>query len=506
MRLLPLILVLSLATLATEWLSPILLAGSGTLQRHVFRRTAPVAATSNLTPADYYNIADVESFALNAAYDIKKEHIQEVQLTFGPRADGQDWLRHRFYLRTLAFDAFVNNRWSRRATPDQRREATAEGEPVIIQPATTNAIRYTLRIRSHHVLQLPYIPVLHSISLPSLIEHPDGVFAATDVPASPFLVYSAVSSPISAVLPTPGSLSIAEPSEPWDEYLRLPDDPLTSRIRELARTLAGDATDPATILARMLDHLHTTCTYSLRVRNPDVRDPVENFLFHEQAGHCELFATAFTLLLRAAGIPARLATGYCGGEYNVLHDTLVFFRDDAHAWVEVYAGDQGWIIVDPTPSAPDAPLPPKTVSQPDAMQLKLAPVPASRFFRWLRKHTSPPVPLRVGAAVLCAMLIVLITTTLRNQRSVRRTVLAPDAVPPSFLRAFLRHFARHGHPRRRGQTLRQYVDSLKSAGHVGDEFDPLVDYVYAISYHGKARSRTLERQFMARIRQSVHKG
>jgi hypothetical protein len=68
-----------------------------------------------------------------------------------------------------------------------------------------------------------------------------------------------------------------------------------------------------------------------------------------RAGHCEYFASAMTVMLRSLGIPARYATGFLPGEYNDVGGDYIIRQSDAHAWVEVYFADYGWITFDPTP-------------------------------------------------------------------------------------------------------------------------------------------------------------
>ncbi len=77
-------------------------------------------------------------------------------------------------------------------------------------------------------------------------------------------------------------------------------------------------------------------------------DTVDDFLFVTREGFCEHFASSFVVLMRAAGIPARVVTGYQGGEYNTMGDYMVVRQRDAHAWAEVYLGERGWVRVDPT--------------------------------------------------------------------------------------------------------------------------------------------------------------
>lgn len=77
-------------------------------------------------------------------------------------------------------------------------------------------------------------------------------------------------------------------------------------------------------------------------------NPVDQFLFDTQQGFCEHYSSAFTLLMRAAGIPARVILGYQGGDLNPLNNYLSVRQSDAHAWSEVWLENKGWVRVDPT--------------------------------------------------------------------------------------------------------------------------------------------------------------
>lgn len=76
--------------------------------------------------------------------------------------------------------------------------------------------------------------------------------------------------------------------------------------------------------------------------------PVDDFLFTTRRGFCEHYSSAFTVLMRAAGIPARVVTGYQGGEINPVGEYVLVRQADAHAWVEVWLENQGWLRIDPT--------------------------------------------------------------------------------------------------------------------------------------------------------------
>ena len=88
--------------------------------------------------------------------------------------------------------------------------------------------------------------------------------------------------------------------------------------------------------------------YTLNPPPISASNPVEGFLFETRKGFCEHYATAFVVLMRVAGVPARVVTGYQGGQWNPVGKFLEVKQADAHAWAEVWLPDQGWTRIDPT--------------------------------------------------------------------------------------------------------------------------------------------------------------
>jgi len=127
---------------------------------------------------------------------------------------------------------------------------------------------------------------------------------------------------------------------------------LSLRAQRLAQHIAADAQarsdfDAVMAITRYLQHNYG---YSLDVPPvPAGHEPVDWFLFDHKVAYCEQFATAAALMFRSLGIPARLATGYATGDYNSTLNQAVVRERDAHAWVEVYFQQHGWVPVDPTP-------------------------------------------------------------------------------------------------------------------------------------------------------------
>jgi transglutaminase-like putative cysteine protease len=120
------------------------------------------------------------------------------------------------------------------------------------------------------------------------------------------------------------------------------------RTLELGRDLARRHVDPLAMIAEML-HMFREQEYVYTLDPPRLAaDAVDEFLFETRRGFCEHFAAAFTLVMRAAGVPARIVTGYQGGEFNPLGGYLLVRQSDAHAWSEVWVAGRGWLRVDPT--------------------------------------------------------------------------------------------------------------------------------------------------------------
>ncbi len=127
---------------------------------------------------------------------------------------------------------------------------------------------------------------------------------------------------------------------------------ITPRIAELAARVAQNGST-ASRAARIERHLSRSYSYlPSGLGALGGANPVERFLFESRGGHCELFASAMVLMLRSQGIPARLATGYLGGEFNPFEGYLIVRDSNAHAWVEAWLPEEGvWRTFDPTPPA-----------------------------------------------------------------------------------------------------------------------------------------------------------
>jgi len=125
---------------------------------------------------------------------------------------------------------------------------------------------------------------------------------------------------------------------------------VTPRIAALAGRVMRQGT-VAERARRLENYLMDSYSYTLDFVGRSPENPIEDFLFRYRSGQCEYFASSMVLMLRSQGIPARLVTGFLGGEYNPFEGYYIVRENNAHAWVEAYVPGQGWQIFDPTPPA-----------------------------------------------------------------------------------------------------------------------------------------------------------
>src|SRR6266853_2111438 len=131
-------------------------------------------------------------------------------------------------------------------------------------------------------------------------------------------------------------------------------DGLTWRVGlpQLRRSMSVESADspavPGVIVSRAIEFFRGG-RFEYTLQPPALgRNSVDEFLFDTKQGFCEHFASSFAFMMRAAGVPARVVTGYQGGDTNPVDGYMVVRQADAHAWAEVWLAGSGWTRVDPT--------------------------------------------------------------------------------------------------------------------------------------------------------------
>ena len=188
-----------------------------------------------------------------------------------------------------------------------------------------------------------------------------------------------ISSYTKYVLPAYGQISM-------ERYLKLPNSfsqAPGSQLYKSKKLIAElkDSAHPEKTVNNVLNYFATNDFYYSRKPPLLYNNPVDEFLFETKRGYCEHYASSFTVLMRLAGIPSRVVTGYQGGEINPIDNYMIVRQSDAHAWSEVFLGDKGWVRVDPT-----AAIPPGNIENTDdALRLNSTLKKPSRLFKssWL---------------------------------------------------------------------------------------------------------------------------
>jgi hypothetical protein len=255
------------------------------------------------------------------------------------------------YLRGMAFDFYDGLSWSNRQT--LRKEVYPNrGGTFIIGESPKRGVR----VHQQVLLEPLGTPVLFGFSSLQSIEgemasirvDPHGSAYLPSTPTS--RIQYRVDSRL--VTPSTSELEAEAPVYPsWmKSYLQRPPD--DQRIVDLARAVTQNTRTVYEQAKAIETHLKVSYRYSLDVKPSPGRSPIDDFLFGQKTGYCEHFASAMVLMLRGLGIPSRLVTGFLHGEWNEYGGYYIARQRDAHAWVEAYFPQSGWITFDPTPPTP----------------------------------------------------------------------------------------------------------------------------------------------------------
>lgn len=244
------------------------------------------------------------------------------------------------YWRGPIFTQFDGRSWSNPIKFDAR---TSKHFPVtkLRYRASGTPLRYTVTLEPHQQHWLFALDLLAELPPKSLLS-PDYELLAVH-PVQQLQRYS-ISSHTDFRL-------AAERAPDAVRYLQLPLNN-APRARLLAQQFRNSATSNAQTVELALQYIREQPFFYTRQPPLLPDDPIDEFLFDSRRGFCEHYASSFVFLMRAAGIPARVVTGYQGGEMNPQSDYFIVRQSDAHAWAEVWLPKQGWLRIDPTAMIP----------------------------------------------------------------------------------------------------------------------------------------------------------
>lgn len=300
------------------------------------------------------------------------------------------------------------------------------------------------------------------------------------------------------------------------EYYSVPEDPIMPDMVGLANSIIDPDAPMLDKVVAYRNYLRDNYRYTREVTNPNNLPPLQNFLFDEQAGYCDFYATSLTLMLRSQGIPSRLSVGYTGGTYDNVQDLYTFYSDNAHSWTEVYFENLGWVIVDATPpdistpevvsaapeNAPDLSQFENISEEAEAQGVEDAIFVAPSVGERLKAVQRRVIPYLAGL-LLCALLVIIF---MWSRRKVVTASLEADGVASPRLCFYLeikKYLRASGVPDRASHTPGEYRRALLQRGWTDPAFDELTEYVYAVNYRGVQREPSREKHFVRCIKALV---
>ncbi|MCE1162092.1 MAG: DUF3488 and transglutaminase-like domain-containing protein [Thiomonas sp.] len=281
--------------------------------------------SASMSPGQIAELARDDSVAFRVVFD-------------GPRPPDRE-----LYWRGPVLSTFDNGVWLPR--PGQRARA-ALAPPADLQ-FTGRPVRYTVTLQP---TQQPFVFALDApVAAPRIegqqVQWLPDLQLVTGRPLDHLARYTVESSPQFRYGPTRFT-----PALRADEALPAGFDPRSVALGEQLAAQAKAAGRGGEFVAQaLLSRFRSQpFRYTLNPGTYGLRDGVDEFLFDRRAGFCEHYAQAFVVVMRAAGIPARIVTGYQGGRFNPVDDTWVVRQSDAHAWAEFWLPERGWVRADPT--------------------------------------------------------------------------------------------------------------------------------------------------------------
>jgi transglutaminase-like putative cysteine protease len=251
----------------------------------------------------------------------------------------------RRYWRGVTYDTYTGQGWAN--TPVEQQPWPAD-QPLSPLPAAGPELyqRYQL-LRDEPWLYAANQPVQIDRDVISSWRAPDDL-AWLESEAWEYAIISHPLEPSAADLQQAQSMLHPELAE---RYLTLPDN-MPERVVDLAHMVAGDH-DTQYGQAEAIEYFLRSYTYTLDLPPPpENQDVVDYFLFEQQEGYCDYYASSMVVMARAVGIPARLASGYAQGTYDHATRRWVVTEKDAHSWVEIHFDGIGWVEFEPTAGLP----------------------------------------------------------------------------------------------------------------------------------------------------------
>jgi transglutaminase-like putative cysteine protease len=267
--------------------------------------------------------------------------IESREIAFRARFDGTPPGQERLYWRGPVFGSFNGRTWS----PLADRSTTTKG--LKVEADRGSLVTYTVTLEPHRR------DWLFALEAPAEVPQVGGSGARLTSEME-LLAADLVRERTRYAMRSFLAFRLGREADPAElqNWLELPEtyNPRTEAFAAalLQKVPAGAADRDAHLVAAALDHFRRG-GYTYTLSPPRLgRHSVDEFLFDTRRGYCEHFSSAFVVLMRALGLPARVVTGYQGGELNPVDGFITVRQSDAHAWAEVWLRGRGWSRVDPT--------------------------------------------------------------------------------------------------------------------------------------------------------------
>mgnify|MGYP001199615612 FL=1 len=335
-----------------------------------------------IATTDYYG---GDRLRLSGAIQLGDQPVLSVVAPFGPR----------YYWRSTVFESYNAASWEWSHVRTVRAYTDGSGLELDLEPTLPGARRevsqsFEILLRASDLVYSAPQPFRMGLpveaELDCVLDRSSQACVNNDEPTDVAIIrarsvlrrgdsYTVTSSISTATADMLRSAGTDYPSWVTDLYLQGAQD-VSPRVRELAAQIVASAGaqtpyDQAKAIERWL---RTNIQYNEAIpAPPEGRDPIDWFLFDEREGYCNYYASAMVMMLRAQGIPARLAAGFAQGSWDPETGSFLVRERDAHTWVEVYFPGYSWVEFEPT--ADEAPLDREGDETPQAVLPTVTPFP-----------------------------------------------------------------------------------------------------------------------------------
>jgi protein-glutamine gamma-glutamyltransferase len=258
------------------------------------------------------------------------------------------------YHRAMVFETYTGKGW-KQASGKPIKTLKTDRPPIVLptrDPEGSNGARettssYYIEADQPNIVFAPYQPSL--LYFPSAAVWVDKDSALTSsFMLEQGLVYSVVSHYDQPNPTRLGKVPAIYKDRDFSPYLQMPKVP--KRLKDYAGAITKNSEKPYGKLTAIQSALQARCAYDLEAPfQKEAQDSVDFFIFESRKGSCDQFASAFVVLARLNGIPARLVTGFAPGDYNPFTGYWEVRALHAHSWAEAYFAFYGWVAFDPTP-------------------------------------------------------------------------------------------------------------------------------------------------------------